>query len=213
MKELGIKTSDFKQVIFPFVGFYDIQAVDGNPMSFVEAVLRVFENMEDAYLIDKRFSIDGNAAEALNLRQHIDSLKRQFPSVRFHLVAEDYFSEFKPPERADGKSVFIDKYPGDQNGMFRQKFSYLSSVFGIGGHTQIGDLIFSRPPPGASLPLPEKNKHLVHLPQYERHQTFELWVRGEEDAKLLGHPDAPSQASYFHDSIIKKRLSSFYSFS
>ncbi|MBI3999085.1 MAG: AsnC family protein, partial [Candidatus Omnitrophica bacterium] len=209
LKELGIKTSDFKQIVFPFVGFYDIQAVDGGPMSFVEAVLRVFESMEDVYLIDKRFSIDGNATEALNLRQHIDMLEGQFPSIRFHLVAKDYFSEFKLPERTDGKSVFIDKYPGDQYGMFRQKFSYLSSVFGIGGHTQIGDLILSRPPPGASLPLADKNKHLVHIPGYDSFPSFELWVRYKEDSALVGDPEAASQATYFHRSIIQPYFSSF----
>ncbi|MDP3921239.1 MAG: Fic family protein [Candidatus Omnitrophota bacterium] len=189
LRELGVDARDFTRVVFPFVGHRDTMRVEGNSLSFIEALIRLFPELRDVYLIDKGYPADDAAAIKKKLEADAEAMRGAGqPKVTVHIITED-FKQFSLPASTEGKTVFIDKYPGDIHGQIRQKLGYLRSI------AKYGDLTLSLPPVTKDLPFEKQFSRWASLTGYESRLRFDLWLLPQSYRESLGRSAAPLLAA------------------
>jgi len=96
----GINRRQFTRLIYTSAG---------SDLDFVDAVLPVFPNVTEVYLISAGYKSDPLQRKGMEER-----LQRRDGPIRFHLVAADFFidKETRIPRIAAGQTLFIDKVFG-----------------------------------------------------------------------------------------------------
>jgi RNA polymerase sigma factor (sigma-70 family) len=158
------------QLIYPAAG-YDHETVLG--------IVDAFPNAEDLYVIDPVYSgIEDRVAREMELMAQPSKPGR---TLRVHAIAQNYFTLEPIPAPADGRTVLIDKWPGQHHSMHGPDFWQA-----VDRDTRAGDYILSVPlgqrPQWSAVRAPENS--LVSLPILGE-WNFELWHVAPKENEVI----------------------------